>query len=419
MREHVRKLGGQTLLYGLGDGVSRLIALLLLPVFSRVLSPAEYGTLAIAGLVGTLASIVLESGQRTAYFRLFYRDPSEEARRRLTGTVLVYLIVAAGVLLPAFHFLLHAVGGRLGWDRATPALLDLVLAATFFDIGSVVPFAVFRAEQRAGQYARLVVVRAVLLSSLNLIAVVGLRAGVPGVLTANLVTSAVFFVLCLALTTRGIIWKPDLRLLRELLAFGLPHIPANLAGWVLTLSDRLFLEKYAGLSQVGVYAIGYAIAGGVYMLMGWFNTAWAPYAMSLSARPDARVVYDRLLTYGMAAFAFLALGAGLFAREAVTVLAPPAYLAAARVVPIIAAAYLAYELYYLLSLGFDLTGKPWLPSISIFIAANIGMNASSFSMRMMGAAWTTLASYALLLLVYPVVRHLSGSRIAAVSFSRS
>ena len=309
MREHVRKLGGQTLLYGLGDGVSRLIALLLLPVFSRVLSPAEYGTLAIAGLVGTLASIVLESGQRTAYFRLFYRDPSEEARRRLTGTVLVYLIVAAG--RPAAGVSLLAPRGRraLGLDRATPASSTSSSPRRF------------RHRQRR-TFCRLPC-RATRWTvrpaggrpsgaplSLNLIAVVGLRAGVPGVRTANLVTSAVFFVLCLAHHPRNHTGSLDLRLLRELLAFGLPHIPANLAGWVLTLSDRLFLEKYAGLSQVGVYAIGYAIAGGVYMLMGWFNTAWAPYAMSLSARPDARVVYDRLLTYGMTAFAFLALGAG-------------------------------------------------------------------------------------------------------------
>jgi len=410
VKAHLKKLSGQTLLYGMGAGGTRIIALLLLPVYAHILTPAEYGELAIAYLAGTLMSLLLESGQRTAYFRLYYQDESSEFRRRLTGTVLLYLLVATVVLLPLFRLALRSLAEPVLHEPRLLPILDIVIATVFFETGSVVPFAVFRAEQRAASYAKLAIGRAVLNGSLNLIAVVVLGAGVRGILLANLITSIAFCAVCLVMTTRTIEWRIDPRLLRRLLSFGLPHVPANAAGWVLGLSDRLFLQYFGDLSQVGVYAIGCSVAGGVRMIMGWFNTAWAPYAMSLNKAADAPRVYARLLTYGMTLFCFLAVGASLFAREAVEVLTADAYIGAARVVPLVVAAYLLYELYYLLSLGFDLTLRPWFPVVAILTAgaANLVLNTLLIPRYgMMGAAAATALSYAVMpLLVYPVVQRL-------------
>ena len=86
MRQHLRRLSGQTLLYGLGDAGTRVIALILLPVYAHVLSPAEYGELALASLTLVLTSLLLESGQRTAYFRLYYFNEESRYRRRLNST---------------------------------------------------------------------------------------------------------------------------------------------------------------------------------------------------------------------------------------------------------------------------------------------------------------------------------------------
>ena len=410
MREHLRRLSGQTLLYGLGDAGTRVIALVLLPVYAHVLSPDEYGELALASLTVVLTSLLLESGQRTAYFRLYYMNEEARYRRRMTGTVVLYLLIAATLLLPLLRILYRHVAGSVLEVPGLLPLLDIVLATTFCDIGTVVPFAVFRAEQKAAIYARLAIGRAALSATLNLIAVLGLREGVHGILLANLITSAVFCAACLIITARQIEWKIDFALLGRLLSFGLPHVPANLAGWIMTLSDRLFLQHYGSLFQVGIYTVGYQIAGAVNMLTGWFNTAWAPYAMSLSERPDAPRVYARLLTYGMTLFAFVALCTTLFAVEAVTLLTAAEYAQAARVVGLVAAAYLFYELYYLLSLGFDLTFRPWFPSLVIVLAAavNIVLNIALIpGYGFMGAAVATALSYLIMpILVFPAVQRL-------------
>src|SRR5258706_35724 len=80
--------------------VSRAVSLLLLPIYSRILRPEEYGQLAIATLITTVVGILLESGQRSAYFRLYFANDSRESRRVLTGTVLIYLIVVAAATFP-------------------------------------------------------------------------------------------------------------------------------------------------------------------------------------------------------------------------------------------------------------------------------------------------------------------------------
>src|SRR6185436_15764224 len=122
-------------------------------------------------------------------------------------------------------------------------------------------------------------------------------------------------------------------------------------------SDRFFLQKYSDLSQVGLYSISYSIAGVLHLVMGWFNTAYAPYCYSIAQDADARTVYARVTIYSMTLLTLIGLGLSLFAREALTLLTPAAYHGAARIVPFIVLAYLFFQMYYLLSFGFDLTKK--------------------------------------------------------------
>ena len=407
---HLRRLSAQSLIYGAGSTVTRVAALMLLPVYTRILTPEDYGKLAIVALVSTVAGIILNSGQSTAFFRFYFLSETPDTRRTLTGTVLIYLLVSGAAILSPLVLLFGAMGAPLFRDATLLPLIQIALIGTFFDVGSVIPFATFRAEQRAAQYAKLSVLRFLINVTLNISAVVVLRWGVVGVIYANLLTSILFFTICLRLTLRSMEWTVDLSLLKQLLRFGLPIVPANLAGWVLTLSDRFFLERYADLSQVGIYAVGYSIAGVLNMTQSWFNMAWAPYCYSIAGQPDAKAVYARVLTYAVTLFTLVGLGLSLFARQALSLLAPPSYYGAVSVVPLIVLAYLFFEMNYLISFGLDLTGKTkYYPFImgagAVF---NLFLNFILIPpFGMMGAAVATVLSYALLPIIeYFIVRRL-------------
>jgi O-antigen/teichoic acid export membrane protein len=410
MLQHLRRLSSQTIIFGIGDAMTRVVALVLLPIYTHILTTAEYGKLAIITLVSTIALLVLDSGLGTAFFRFYFQMKTPPERRKLTGTILIYLLLAAAVILLPLILLFDWIAPLFITDASLGSLIRVALIGTLFDISSVIPFAIFRAEHRAKRYATLSFIRFFVSATLNIIAVVVLRKGALGVVYANLVTSILFFIICLVQTIRAIEWTLDLKLLRRLLIFGLPLIPSHLAAWALNLSDRIFLQKYAGFSELGVYAVSYSIAGLLNMVIGWFNTAYAPYCYSIADQADARVVYARLFTYALALFSFFGLCLSVFAREALMVLTTPAYYSAARIVPLIVLSYLFLEINYLLSFGLDLTGKTGYGPFIIGTGAiiNLILNYTLIPLYgMTGAALATVLSYMTLPLIqYPIVRRL-------------
>lgn len=410
MLEHLRRISSQTLIYGLGDAVTRIAGLLLLPIYTRFLSPDDYGKLALITLFSTVVALFLDFGQRTAFFRFYFENESPEARRRLTGTVLIFLLVAAAVISIPIILFFDRIAPALVRDVSLRSLIRIALIGVFFEVGSAIPFAIFRAKQYAGRYAVLSFSRFLISVVLNITAIVWLHWGVVGLVYASLITSALFFVICIALTVRDIEWTVDFGLLKQLLRFGLPLVPAAFAYWALNLSDRFFLQKYADLSQLGLYSISYSIAGILHMVIGWFNTAYAPYCYSIVKDENAQTVYARVMVYAITVLTLIGLGLSLFAHEALAVLTPPAYHGAARIVPLIVLSYLFFEVYYLFSFGFDLVRKTGYAPFIIGAGAiiNFGFNLLLIPrFGMVGAAVATVLSYMLLPIIeYPIVRRL-------------
>ncbi len=410
MLAHLRRISSQTLIYGLGDAVTRVAALILLPIYTRFLTPDDYGKFAIATLFATVVALILDFGQRTAFFRFYFDTDNRDERRRLTGTVLLFLLIAAAVILLPLVAFFDRIAQPLVKDLTLVPLIKITLISTFFDVGSAIPFAIFRAKQYAAKYAALSAARFFISVALNIIAIVVLHWGVVGLIYANLLTSALFFLICMVLTTRDIEWTIELNLLKRLLRFGLPLIPAGLAYWALNLSDRFFLQKYTDLTQVGLYSVSYSIAAILHMIMGWFNTAYAPYCYSIAKDSDARSVYARVMVYAITLLMLVGLGLSIFAREALMLLTPPAYHSAASIVPLIVLAYIFYEVYYLFSFGFDITRKTGYAPFMIGAGAvvNLVLNVILIPrFGMYGAAIATVLSYMLLPIIeYPIVRRL-------------
>ncbi len=410
MNIHLRQLSKQTLIFGLGEAVTRVAAFILLPLYTHLLTPDDFGKLAMVSLVSTVLGIVLSSGQNSAFFRFYFQSKSAEDRRKLVSTELGYLLIFAALGLAFGELLLSYFGDRLFYDASILPLVQLGMVSTFFDTGAIIPFAMLRAEQRALAYALMSIARFILNLALNIIVVFTLGWGVWGVVLANLLTSFLFFIICIGFTIRTIEWTIDTRLLQSLLRYGLPLVPANLSGWTLNLSDRFFLERFAGVQQVGVYSVGYAIASILNMISGWFNTAYAPYVFSMAKEPDAKIVYARMMTYVMAVFTALGLCLALFSRVILAVVATPDYYAAVTVVPLIVLAYLLFESSYLLSFGLDLSGRTEYYPIVVGSGAILNLLLNAFlipNFGMMGAAWATVFSYALLpLLNYLIVKRL-------------
>jgi O-antigen/teichoic acid export membrane protein len=401
----LRRLTGHSLVYGSADVVSQIVNLLLTPLYITFLTPRDFGVLAVLTLFACVAKIVFRMGLEAGFFRIHYDLPNEEQRRRLAGTVVLFS-AGCGALLFVAIVLGAPLVVRLLFEDRTPELAGyIVLVAADIYVGTFlfVPLSLLRIQNRPGRFASLTATRNVLNTALK-VALVVKGHGIAGVLWADLIATTV-----LALALAPVLWHSaratfERRFLRAVLAFGLPKAPHGILVQLLNLADRRILSRFHGLEATGFYDKAYGLGAGVKFVLSPFETAWQPFVYSHSSRPDGPRLFARLATYIWAAFLAVGLSVAVFGRELLIVFTftNPAFWVAAPVVPIVTLAYLLHGAFLLTSIGIGISKRArYYPVITASAAAvNLAGNLLLIPRwGMYGAAWSTVAAYALMALL--------------------
>jgi O-antigen/teichoic acid export membrane protein len=402
LRRQLRELAGHALTYGAADVFTNALSFLLLPLFSRLLSAEDYGVLGVLQLLASLTKVLFRLGLDGAFLRVHYDQADAAAQRRLAGTVALFA-AAVGSLLFALVVLSSPWLLRLLFSHARPPALWVVLVAadTWLGTFAFVPQALLRIAGHSRAFAGFSMLRHAVNLALKVTLLVA-GWGVAGVLVSDLVATAVFSGALVPTLWRGSTLAFDRAGLREVLAFGLPRVPHGLLLQAQNLVDRPLLEAHVPLAQVGLYQVGYTLGSAVKFALSAFEPAWQPFVYAQIKRPDAQTTLARVVTYVCAAFVLLGLGLALFARELVHIMTAPALHAAWPVVPIVTLAYVLHGVFLLTSIGIGIEKKArYYPLVTLASAGtNVVANLVLLPrFGMLGAAWATLASYALMALL--------------------
>lgn len=336
-----------------------------------------------------------------AFFRVHYDLDDDASRRLLAGTVAQFSAGLATVL-----FLAVVLGERpltaalFGHDQPVASLVVLAAADVWLGSFAYVPLNLLRIQERPGLFSSFAVARH-LTNTILKVVLVTKGWGVAGVLWSDVLATGLFAVL-LAPTlfrnaSRGFSWP----LLKECLHFGTPKVPHGLMVQAQNLADRKILDLFVSRAEVGVYQMGYTFGQGVKFALSAFEPAWQPFVYSQLKSPDAPRTIARVVTYAWAGFATLALGVAVYGRELLILMTPrnPAFQAAAPLIPPVALAYLFHGAFLLTSIGIGVRKEArYYPIITTLTAtANIALNFGLIPrFGMLGAAWATVASYALM-----------------------
>ena len=334
-----RTIAKQSATYGVATAIERAASFFLLPVYTRYLSPAEYGILEL--LATTITVVQLAVGLRLQeglfYFYSKAQDPASRQRAvttALAGTALLAILVtsvgfAGGNWLSNLIFETPDYGGMFA-----VALLSLAL-----NLVAETGFAYLRAIEAAGHFTVMTAFRLTVSAAVAVSSLVAWNLGVWALLWGNLAGAAATAIYMASL----ILWRMrprfDIRLFGAQIAFSAPIGVAGLGMLFLHYGDRYFLQRSVSLAEIGVYALAYKIAMIVSFVHGPFQRHWSAQMYGIVARPDGDEVYVRLTTYLLFVLTLVALGLSLFARPLVAVLAPEAYQGAAALVPWLSLAY--------------------------------------------------------------------------------
>jgi O-antigen/teichoic acid export membrane protein len=390
---------------------------LLIPVYTRYLSPAEYGILGVANAISGFLSMILLLGLDAAVVRHYYdfRDDLRELRSYLSS-VWMFMIVLNVIVLTAL-----LVGGPRLFSWLMPGskvafwpyiALGLVVAGATSFLG--VFMALLQAQKKVVAYAVAQASRFVGLVGFTLLLLIRYRKGAASPLWGELASTGLLVLVFAWLHFR--VNGPDGRessfepggqapmisvpKLQAALAFGVPLVPHEMSNWALAVSDRLILTRYRPIEEVGVYVLGYSMAMVMNVLVGALNFAYVPFFLETAQNhPRAKEIFGSIARLYVVAVGGVCLVAMLFARGLLNWIAPPAYSKSGGVLVVVLLAFFFLGLYLVTVLPFfhaKRTAKlPLLSGLSAVV--NIVLNLLLVPRYgAMAAAWTTLVAYILL-----------------------
>jgi O-antigen/teichoic acid export membrane protein len=387
-------------IYGAGQILSRLTSVLLLPFYTSYLRPADYGTVAVLDVAGSVLAIVTGGGLASAAARFQFDSSSAHHHRNLWWTGLS-LVVAFGCLLVVSAFLFLPSVGRVLLGPTIPhaalytgLMLPTVLMGTVEQFTSVF----LRVQKASALLVTLSLARLILNVCLNIYLIAYGGLGIFGLLVGNLVASAfACFAAGWAFRRKLGAFSFDRRCVPELVTFAWPLVFTGLFSIVMHQADRYLLRLFTDLDQVGVYSLAYQIGQGVNTLVLLpFTAIWSVLVYEIAERPDSRRIYARVFEQFVLGLGALLLGVSLFSGRLISVLAASDYRSATTLVPIVCLAYFFFSLHDQLRVPVMLAKRTQvlLPVYAVAAAVNIGANLALIPVfGASGAAWASVATF--------------------------
>lgn len=359
----LKQLGKDSVVYGLGGILARSIGFFTLPIYTRIFTPADYGTIEMLGVLASFLGAILVMGMDSAQSMYFFKHKEEgtETQARIISAILQWRLIW-GTAIVAIATLLAPVlnatffNGKLTWEYFAVSFLGALLAQIMSQSAEIM-----RLLYRPWGYIGITLTQSLLAAGLVLLFVLVFDQGIFGFMLGSATASALIAVVgwyrvreYISFDRLHLDWWP------QLVRFGAPLVPAGLAMYFMNTADRWFVQYYHGEEALGMFAVGAKFAMLMALGVETFRKAWWPIAM------DAMHSHDGPETFRM--IARLYMGIGTAAVVILTLLSPwlvqwltaPAYHNAWPIVGILAWQGLFYGFFLIASAGIWKAEKTYL-----------------------------------------------------------
>lgn len=378
---YLRRLATTGAAYTAASILSKLVAVALLPLYTRYLSTEDYGAAEVLFSAVVAASIVIRFGLIEAILRFYYKEDEDPAKVVASTFAGLFWLSTAGALI-ALPFagpiaeLLLAVDEDDALHRSAPDLVRIAIGGLWVLTMWEFLLTLFRLEERARAFFVTTMLNVVAAIALTVVLVVGFDEGARGLLLGSYLTGAVFALGLVALQWRRLSLRFDAGLLRRLFRFGLPTMPAEVSLYLLNFVDRLIIVRTLGLAEAGLYSLATKFAQAVNVLVRGFQLAWPPLAYSIRDDDEARRTYATVVTLFVAGCAFVVTAMWLFAQWIVRTLAAPKFFEAYEAIGLITVGVTLYALYQVLVVILGRTDRTEFnfPAAIGALAANVALN---------------------------------------------
>lgn len=391
-----------TAIYSIPSIFSRSLAIILIPLYTRVLTPADYGSFDLFFVFATLVSltVALEVAQGVARY---YSDEKDAERRVLYASSAFWFTIFCYTVFLGISFIYSNELSRLVMGKEDlessfqVGVIYIFINGVFYLIQNQ-----FRWEFRSVHYAIVCTINTVVTALLSIILTYGVAWGLKGLLlgmVSGVLAGCLYGLWYLRHSFR---FRFQWARLKEMLIFSGPLVPSGIAVFVGLYIDRLMINHYSTLDDVGIFGMGFRAASIVGVVIVGFQVSLTPLIYAHYRDPATPSQLARIFRIFVSFALLMFLVVSLFAKEILTVLTVPAYYDAASIVVFLVPAILLSNM-YIFAPGTAIEKKTYL-ILWINVAGsvfNVFLNAlliPSFGIH--GAAAAKLLSYSLVFGAY-------------------
>jgi O-antigen/teichoic acid export membrane protein len=411
MKEKLKELTKDTAIYGISTMLGRFLNFLLVPFYTNVFLPSEYGVVNILYAYLAIFNIIFIYGMDSAFLKFAaFKDIGDEKENFSTPYISVFL--TSVIFVSVIYLLRNPIGVFLEIDPHKIYLIILSAFILFFDANVVIPFLKLRLERKAKLFSLLRVANISINIILNVFLIVKLKWGIEAIFVSNLAASVLTLVFITPTIVKNFRFTFHKELFVRLLKFGLPYLPAGIAVMLVQVIDVPILQKLTDLKTVGIYKANYKLGIFMMLFVNMFQFAWQPFFLNNAKEENAKELFSKVLTYFTIVGSMLLILLSLFISDIVKInfagfsIIGSNYWSGLYIVPVVLLAYLFNGLYVVFSAGIYIEEKSiYAPLVAGFGAVtNVVVNYLLIPyLNIMGAAFATLASYMVMSLGYFIV----------------
>lgn len=398
------KLITNTFFYALGVALPQAAMFILLPIYTRYLSPSDYGVLSNIQAINSVLVILFTLSIHKAITRMYFDIGAEQKKKDYLGTVFIGL-TACTIIMTGVCFLFSGLLGSVYKSIEFYPYLALGIGSSAITTLFLVAKKGYFVKEKANIFVLLSLLEFITKNVFIIFFVVVYERGPVGYLYANLFASLLLLPFFLFLTVKQVNITFDISLFMKSLRFSLPFLPTLLSAWVMNLSDRIFIERFFNTHEVGVYSLAYNLSMVIAIVISSFYQAYNPYYYKVAAKhpkPEAINRIERTNTVFVLLTVVTCSLVALFAKEVIYLIFDDRYREAYKIVPIICLSYVFGQSVGVFNLAIKQEKKTVFFMYAAFIGALVNIALNFILVRNFGAygaAWATVFTFMLLYLV--------------------
>lgn len=310
-----KRLVKTTIYYSIGEIVPRIISFLLLPILTKFLTADEYGIVSYTNSVMTFIFVIATLSLNTFVLRNYYSTKNENSRKELIGSVFLFIFGFNCLLILLQLFFFPLIIDFFKINIPFKPYFQLAIFNNFFDVISIIPLVLYRVKENAKGFLILSLSRTLLQFLMVYILVVIYKQGLLGSYYARLIVNIPFMFIYFYMVFKNSIFKINFKLIREALRFTLPILPGSLAFLFVSLSDRVILERYISLEELGIFSVAITLATVLNIVIQALYKTFEPVLFKEYFNSDFQQTNLKLYKIFLLAVFVGAFGASIFSKE--------------------------------------------------------------------------------------------------------